>query len=336
MNYREEREKTLLTFWQDYPEIQNKLKDVQALMIERLKINNQEIEAALEKFASRGGKMVRPALFLLFAGIVPNGSKDEEKIIKIAASLEMLHSATLIHDDIIDDSPLRRGLPSIESQFGKDVAVYAGDFVYTVYFELLIETMNGTSFVAKNAQSMKKILQGELTQMQSAFDKNNTARRYMKAISGKTAELLSLSCLEGVYFAGGDKKLQHSARKIGRAIGLAFQVYDDILNFTVGLDEADKPILTDFRQGIYTLPLLLAREVNDEAIAPYLEAPENLSRQECLDLAELVTESGGITGALLVAGRLTELALNEIRKLPESPNRQILEEATQILLERNY
>ncbi|MGR5346044.1 hypothetical protein, partial [Vibrio aestuarianus] len=71
MNYREEREKTLLTFWQDYPEIQNKLKDVQALMIERLKINNQEIEAALEKFASRGGKMVRPALFLLFAGIVP-------------------------------------------------------------------------------------------------------------------------------------------------------------------------------------------------------------------------------------------------------------------------
>ena len=114
MNYREEREKTLLTFWQDYPEIQNKLKDVQALMIERLKINNQEIEAALEKFASRGGKMVRPALFLLFAGIVPNGSKDEEKIIKIAASLEMLHSATLIHDDIIDDSPLRRGLQSIE------------------------------------------------------------------------------------------------------------------------------------------------------------------------------------------------------------------------------
>ena len=291
MNYREEREKTLLTFWQDYPEIQNKLKDVQALMIERLKINNQEIEAALEKFASRGGKMVRPALFLLFAGIVPNGSKDEEKLIKIAASLEMLHSATLIHDDIIDDSPLRRGLPSIESQFGKDVAVYAGDFVYTVYFELLIETMNGTSFVAKNAQSMKKILQGEL---------------------------------------------QHSARKIGRAIGLAFQVYDDILNFTVGLDEADKPILTDFRQGIYTLPLLLAREVNDEAIAPYLEAPENLSRQECLDLAELVTESGGIAGALLVAGGLTELALNEIRKLPESPNRQILEEATQILLERNY
>jgi len=327
---------TVLTFWQDYPEIQEKLKDVQGLMAARLKINNQEIQEALEKFISRGGKMVRPALFLLFAGIVPDATSDEAQLIKIAASLEMLHSATLIHDDIIDDSPLRRGLPSIESQFGKDVAVYAGDFVYTVYFELLIETMNGTPFLSKNAKSMKRILQGELTQMQSAFNAQNTARRYMKAISGKTAELLSLSCLEGVYFAGGNQQMQRSARKIGRAIGLAFQVSDDILNFTVGLDEADKPILTDFRQGIYTLPLLLAKEADASAVMPYLKAPELLTRQECLELAELVKALGGLTGALMVASRLTDLALVEIKKLPPSRHRQILEEATTILLHRNY
>lgn len=326
----------MLTFWQNYPEIQEKLKEVQKLMVARLKINNQEIQEALQKLTARGGKMVRPALFLLFAGLVPNGKQDEEKLLKIAASLEMLHCATLIHDDIIDDSPVRRGLPSVEAQFGKDTAVYAGDFVYTIYFELLIETMNGTPFLAKNAQSMKKILQGELTQMQSAFDQKNTARRYLKAISGKTAELLSLSCLEGVYFAGGDKNMQRSARKIGRAIGLAFQVYDDILNFTVGLDEADKPILTDFRQGIYTLPLLLAKEVNEQAILPYLEAPEKLTRAECVELADLVAESGGIAGALMFAGTLTDLALAEIRKLPESRNRQILEEATQVLLKREH
>lgn len=327
---------TLLTFWQDYPEIQEKLEKVQALMAARLKINNEDIQNALQRFTSRGGKMVRPALFFLFAGLVKNEEVDEKKLTKIAASLEMLHSATLIHDDIIDDSPLRRGLPSIESQFGKDVAVYTGDFVYTIYFELLIETMNGTEFLSRNAKSMKKILQGELTQMQSAFNKENTARRYMKAISGKTAELLSLSCLEGAYFAGGDRHLQRSARKIGRSIGLAFQVYDDILNFTVGLDEADKPILTDFRQGIYTLPLLLAKEADEAAIMPYLEAPEQLSRDECLKFATLVTDLGGITGSLMIAATLTELALAEIRKLPQSRNREILEEATQILLQRNY
>lgn len=257
-------------------------------------------------------------------------------MVKIAASLELLHSATLIHDDVIDDSPLRRGLPSVEAQFGKDVAVYTGDFIYTVYFELLCETMAATPFLPRNARSMKKILQGELTQMQSAFNADNSIRRYLKAISGKTAELLSLACLEGVYFSGGDKQMQRSARKIGLAIGLAFQIYDDVLNFTVGLEEADKPILTDFRQGIYTLPLLLAKEEAPEKVIPYLEAPEGLSRQECIQFSELVTDLGGITGSLFLAKHLTDQALLEIEKFPESRNREILMEVTQTLLQRNY
>ncbi|PCS00134.1 polyprenyl synthetase family protein [Lactococcus fujiensis] len=328
----------MLSFWQDYPEIQNKLIAVQELMAERLKINNQEIESALQKMTSRGGKMVRPALFFLFAGLNSDESdpKMQERLLKIAASLEMLHSATLIHDDIIDDSPLRRGMPSVEAQFGKDVAVYTGDFVYTIFFELLIETMVSTPFLTKNAKSMKKILQGELTQMQSAFDATISVHKYLKAISGKTAELLSLSCLEGAYFSGADKSVQHSAGKIGRAIGLAFQVYDDILNFSVGLDEENKPILTDVRLGIFTLPLLIARENEPATIMPFLEHPEKLTREQCLDLAKLVEEAGGIAGALLFANSLTDKALEEIEKLPAGRSRDILSEATQLLLQRKY
>ncbi|MEQ7258635.1 polyprenyl synthetase family protein [Lactococcus garvieae] len=326
----------MLDFWQDYPEIKEKLIAVQTMMTERLAVNNTDIRDALQKFTTRGGKMVRPALFFLFSGLVDEEIEDEERLVKIAASLELLHSATLIHDDVIDDSPLRRGLPSVEAQFGKDVAVYTGDFIYTVYFELLCETMAATPFLPRNARSMKKILQGELTQMQSAFNADNSIRRYLKAISGKTAELLSLACLEGVYFSGGDKQMQRSARKIGLAIGLAFQIYDDILNFTVGLEEADKPILTDFRQGIYTLPLLLAKEEAPEKVMPYLEAPEGLSRQECIQFSELVSDLGGITGSLFLAKHLTDQALLEIEKFPESRNREILMEVTQTLLQRNY
>ncbi|MFC4653024.1 polyprenyl synthetase family protein [Lactococcus nasutitermitis] len=326
----------MLTFWQNYPEIQAKLAAVQDLMAERLKINNSEIQDALREFAACGGKMIRPALFFLFAGLIDNKDKDDEKLVKIAASLELLHSATLIHDDIIDDSPLRRGLPSIETQFGKDVAVYTGDFVYTVYFELLCETMATTPFLVHNAKSMKKILQGELTQMQSAFQTDISVRKYLKAISGKTAELLSLSCLEGVYFAGGDKKMQYSARKTGLAIGCAFQIYDDILNFTVDLSAADKPILTDFRQGIYTLPLLFAKEADKEIILPYLEKSDKLTREECLKLAHLVDELGGMSAALKMANSLTDIALEEITKLPDTQNKQILAEVTKLLLQRNY
>ncbi|HBC90284.1 MAG TPA: farnesyl pyrophosphate synthetase [Lactococcus sp.] len=326
----------MLDFWQDYPEIRGKLIAVQTLMAERLSVNNADIRDALQKFTTRGGKMVRPALFFLFSGLLKEGNQDEERLLKIAASLELLHSATLIHDDIIDDSPLRRGLPSVEAQFGKDVAVYTGDFIYTVYFELLCETMADTPFLPRNAKSMKKILQGELTQMQSAFNADNSIRHYLKAISGKTAELLSLACLEGAYFSGGDKQMQRSARKIGLAIGLAFQIYDDVLNFTVGLEEADKPILTDFRQGIYTLPLLLAKEEAPEQVLPYLVASDGLSREECIQFSQLVADLGGITGSKFLAKHLTNQALLEIEKLPQSRNREILKEVTQTLLQRNY
>lgn len=326
----------MLDFWQNYPEIRGKLIAVQTLMTERLAVNNTDIRDALEKFTTCGGKMVRPALFFLFSGLLDETEQDEERLIKIAASLELLHSATLIHDDIIDDSPLRRGIPSVEAQFGKDVAVYTGDFIYTVYFELLCETMAATPFLSRNAKSMKKILQGELTQMQTAFDANNSIRRYLKAISGKTAELLSLACFEGAYFSGADKQVQRSARKVGLAIGLAFQIYDDVLNFTVGLEEADKPILTDFRQGIYTLPLLLAKEESPGQILPYLAVPEALSREECIEFSQIVTDLGGITGSLFFAQSLTDRALLEIKKLPESRNREILMEVTQTLLQRNY
>ena len=329
----------MLSFWQDYPEIQEKLVAVQALMNERLKINQSDIKEALQKFASRGGKMVRPALFFLFAGLSGTAEisqEQEERFVKIASSLEMLHAATLIHDDIIDDSPMRRGMASIESQFGKDVAVYTGDFIYTIYFELLIETMAPTPFLSRNAKSMKKILQGELIQKQSTFNPAISARRYLKAISGKTAELLSLSCLEGAYFSDADLSIQRIAKRVGLAIGLAFQIYDDILNFTIGLEEENKPVLTDVRQGIFTLPLLIARENAPEKILPYLAHPEQLTRQECLTLSELVTELGGISGAFLVANALTDKALAEIDKLPACPNREILSEVTQLLLQRKY
>lgn len=130
--------------------------------------------------------------------------------------------------------------------------------------------------------------------------------------------------------------MQCSARKIGFAIGIAFQVYDDILNFTVGLDEENKPILTDFRQGIYTLPLLLAKEKDEAAILPFLEKPEMLNREECLELAHLVYSLGGIQGALDFANGLTDFALREVGKFPQSRNREILEKAIGDLLQRNY
>lgn len=324
----------MLDYWNEYPKIQENLIQVKKLISQRLVINNKSIEEAITKFSSTGGKMIRPALFFLFADF--GNKKDQEQLVKIAASLELLHSATLVHDDIIDDSPTRRGMPSIQSRFGKDVAVYTGDFMYTSYFELLAECMSQTPFLLKNAQSMKKVLQGELTQMAGTFNPDQTIKDYLRNINGKTTELIRLSCHEGAYFGGADEKLQSRAKRIGSAIGLAFQVYDDILNFSLELGNEQKPILTDVQQGIFTLPLLIARDEQPVIIRPYLEKPETLSQQELIQLALYVDKFGGIAGALKFAENLTQKALTEIQELPEGKSKEILKKVATQLLERSY
>lgn len=324
----------MLDYWNEYPKIQENLIQVKKLISQRLVINNKSIEEAITKFSSTGGKMIRPALFFLFADF--GEKKQQEQLIKVAASLELLHSATLVHDDIIDDSPTRRGMPSVQSRFGKDVAVYTGDFMYTSYFELLAECMSETPFLLKNAQAMKKVLQGELTQMTCTFNPDQSINDYLRNINGKTAELIRLSCQEGAYFGGSDKKLQARAKRIGSAIGLAFQIYDDILNFSLELGDEQKPILTDVRQGIFTLPLLIARDNCPKVVRPYLEQPENLSQKELIQLAFYVDNFDGITGALKFARKLTNKALNEIQKLPDGDNKEILKKVATQLLERSY
>lgn len=324
----------MLDYWNEYPKIQANLIQVKELISQRLVINNKSIEEAITKFSSTGGKMIRPALFFLFADF--GEKKEHEQLVKIAASLELLHSATLVHDDIIDDSPTRRGMPSIQTRFGKDVAVYTGDFMYTSYFELLAECMSQTPFLLKNAQAMKKVLQGELTQMTCTFNADQTVSDYLRNINGKTAELIRLSCHEGAYFGGADKKLQSRAKRIGSAIGLAFQVYDDILNFSLELGNDQKPILTDVQQGIFTLPLLIARDNHPEIIRPYLEKPEELSRQDLIQLAIYVDSLGGISGSLSFAEKLTQKALDEIHQLPDSKSKEVLVIVAKQLLERTY
>ncbi|GAB2026697.1 polyprenyl synthetase family protein [Lactovum odontotermitis] len=329
----------MIPFWREHHKIEQLLEKVQLLMCTRLQIRNIEISKAVTDFSTHGGKMVRPALFFLFAGLngPESGVSDEssEIQVKVAASLELLHLATLIHDDIIDDSPTRRNFPTLQNLLGKDTAVYAGDFVYTAYFELLTETMNGSKLLKRNAKSMRSVLTGELRQKDQAFQTDVDIYSYLAAISGKTAELISLSCYQGAYFGNLELNVQKLSRRIGRNIGLAFQIYDDILNFTIDLKN-EKPILTDVQQGIFTLPLLLARDSAPEKVLPYMEKAGNLSMNDLYRLAELVKASGGIAGALAIAGRLTDKALADITKLPDGENKKILTLATRKLLKRAY
>lgn len=326
----------MLTYWNNYPTIHRKLQTVCSLIENRLKVDNSDIQEALIEMSQAGGKFLRPAFFFFFADLGDESKQDSDPLIKIAASLELLHMATLIHDDIIDDSPLRRGVTTIQARFGKDVAVYTGDLLFTVFFDLIIETMNGSEYLAINAKAMKELLVGELNQMASRYQSNGTVENYLRNINGKTAELFSLACLEGAAFGKSSPEVIEQASEIGRNIGMAFQIFDDILDFTSNKKDLKKPILEDFVQGVYTLPLLLAKEANPEVFLPYFEKGNQVTLEEAQEVMNLVVTHGGVKQAKKRAQQYTNAAMDSIDQLPKGPTRKALKKLTTQLLIRTY
>lgn len=324
----------MLDFWNNYPIIQKRLQAVCSLIEQRVTIDNREIQEALLDFTRSGGKMLRPAFFLLFAELAEEKRVSETGLLELAASLELLHMATLVHDDIIDDSPLRRGEVTIQARYGKDVAVYTGDLLFTIYFEILIEHINGSPFMAENAQAMKRLLLGELDQMQTRFLPTKTLDQYLNSITGKTAELFRLACVEGAYFGGADENTQQLAATIGQNIGIVFQIYDDILDYVSSTATLKKPALEDLAQGIYTLPLLLARQADPAAFEPYLN--DQITKQEAKKVARLVKHYQGVKKAKAFAQTYIDEALVAIQQLPAGPAQQMITQLADQLLKRTY
>ncbi|MBB1063784.1 polyprenyl synthetase family protein [Limosilactobacillus fastidiosus] len=319
-------------YFQSDPQLNSALEKVNQLINQRIKVNNQNLQTALKKMASKGGKYLRPAFCLTFAQFGNNNWKSPQ-LIKIASSLEILHMATLIHDDVIDDSPERRGEESIQTAFGKDTAVYSGDLLFTVFFDLLVETMENSPYLSINAQAMQKILAGELGQMDQRY-RQQTFLEYYRNINGKTATLFSLAAQEGAYFGGADSRTVHLAKHIGQNIGIAFQILDDILDYKIdgGLN---KPILEDLSTGVYSLPLLLVLKDYQEELMPYLAKKRTMTYKDTLKVQELVNRYGGVTQAHQLAGKFTNKALQLIDELPINGTQKLLKRVTGQLLDRS-
>ncbi len=328
----------MVKFWTLYPTLQQKLNEVQHIILKNAAVSHQGVQDVLQEVVLTQGKMIRPALFFLFAQLedTKKSPQEEARLLKIAASIEILHLATLVHDDIIDDSPLRRGKITLQAKYGKDVAVYAGDYLFTIFFELLVETMNGTPFLQKNAHAMKQILLGELGQMTDRFQLENSLESYLKNIQGKTSELFWLTCLEGAYFGGSNQEIQETASQIGRNIGLAFQIQDDILDYQSSSKELKKPVLEDLAQGVYTLPLLLAKEENPEAFTFLEEKKYQLTEEDALYAQELVDRYQGVEKAKDYVTNYIEKALQLIATLPHSKGQKQLEKVAKELIKRKF
>lgn len=319
-------------YWSKYPTLNIELNKVKEVIKNSIKSSESYIEEQLLPMIEPGGKMLRPAFLLLSAKF---GEYDEEKLFKLAAAIEMLHMATLIHDDIIDDSFLRRGEETIQSKYGKDYAVFLGDYLLSRCIILLSDKREYKN-IDNIANKLTLLCLGEIKQYYLRYKTNITLRNYLKIISGKTAALFSLSFNIGASEAKCDDKLINNLTKIGYYIGMAFQIIDDILDYTGDGKILGKNIKADLKQGFYTLPLIFA--LNDDKSSKISNIISNapITDKNVSEIVRLVTNSNGINKSRKLAKRYTEKAFKYIDKLPNCESKSVLLEVTQELLDRNF
>lgn len=322
--------------WDNFPDIQSLLLECLELIIEKTTIDNTEIEKTVTELITRQEKLLRPAYFFLFSRLGNAPQDAHENMIAAAASTEVLHLATLIHDDFIDDSNMRRGVETVHSKHGKDVAVYTGDLLLAVYFDLLADATDAMEIIQLNTRSMKRVLMGEINQMTNVYNTDITYEDYLKSIKGKTAQLFELSCFEGAYFGQCYSETIEKSRSIGQNIGIAFQMMDDILDYTQTSEMLAKPVLNDVKQGIYTLPLILGLETNEKAFLPLLNKGENLSDSDLAALVSLLHDYGCIERAHVITKEYIDKALAAIETLPSHPEKDVLYALTKQLLTREF
>lgn len=318
-------------FWDKYPSLSTDLEQVLEIMKSNVKNREKIIEEALLNLINSGGKLLRPGFLLISSGF---GNYDKDKSCNLAAVIEMLHMATLIHDDIIDDAKNRRGQETVQSKYGKDYAVFMGDILFARCF-MALSTNTSIENMKLLSEAIFNICTGEIEQYSSHFSQNLSVKKYLKRIAAKTAALFSLSFYIGSFESGCSIKLVKNLSRIGYDIGMAFQIIDDILDYTGDAKFVGKPLGNDLKEGIFTLPLIYAFKIDRQRLEPIL-SKNNYSDSDIKNIISITKELGGIDKARDLAKKYTYKAFDRIAKLPDCESKKILHEVTNKLLWREY
>jgi geranylgeranyl pyrophosphate synthase len=303
---------------------------VEARMREQSNGYPPDLQMALDHLLDSGGKRVRPTISLLVGNMI---DAPKEKLVTVSAAVELLHTATLVHDDVIDGSLLRRGNPTLNARWSPGATILTGDFIFARAAKLAAET-ESIELMNMFAKTLSVIVSGEITQL---FRSKGLASRedYEERIYAKTASLFEMAALAPAYLIERDEDLIESMKVFGYQVGMAFQIVDDILDFTSDQSELGKPVASDLRQGLVTLPALLYLEMfpDDPEMRQVLEDGDD---DEALieGLVKKIRESGAIGLALEEAGDYIGRGLAALNGMPESKERLALEQMATYVVDR--
>lgn len=285
----------------------------------------------LDYIVNSGGKRVRPALTLLAGKL--QGDYNLDVLLPVATGVELLHTATLVHDDTIDLSTRRRGKPTAASIWGWGIATLAGDYLFSQSAEL-VSRANNVRTDRLFAQTLMALCTGELEESFCSFDLNQTREGYYKRIGNKTASLFSMATESAGIVNNAPEKAIEALRDYGYNLGMAFQVVDDILDFTASEDKLGKPVASDLLQGKLTLPAILLKERRPDN-NPIKAIFEDREKERSLKTAiEMICDSGIITECYKVAQSFVESASKSLKTFTDSPSHRALIELADYVVER--
>ncbi len=310
--------------------VQEQLKLVEARLHAQADDRHPDMRAALEQILAAGGKRIRPTLALLVGNML---GAPEDRIVTLGASVELLHTATLVHDDLIDGSLLRRGMPTLNARWSPAATVLTGDFLFARAAKLAAET-DHLPLMKLFAETLAVIVNGELTQMFSAhgvISRENYAQR----IYAKTASLFEMTSRSAAMVSPVSESTVEAMRQFGYEIGIAFQIVDDILDFTGEQSTVGKPVGSDLLNGLVTLPAIYYAEAhpNDEDVKSLPEGgwanEERMSR-----LIENIRRTDAINKSMNEANQHVDRALQILQRFEPGTERDGLENLAKFIVDR--
>ena len=313
-----------------HAQVQDLLPEVEARMRIQTDGYHPSLKKALDQLLDSGGKRVRPTVVLLVSSML---GVDREDSLNLAAAVELLHTATLVHDDLIDGSTLRRGSPTLNSTWNAPATILAGDFLFSQAASLGAR-VESPVVMRMFASTLSTIVNGEITQI---FGRNSVTHRqdYEQRIYAKTATMFEMAARVPAYLVGKEDKYDGVLRVYGYSVGMAFQIVDDVLDFSSDAKTLGKPVASDLRTGLLTLPAIyyLEGHPNDERLKQF-QSGIHLEPKIMEALVEDIAKSGAVEQARAEADQQIQKALTALEQLPACAERDALADLANYVVDR--
>jgi octaprenyl-diphosphate synthase len=309
------------------------MRQVDRVIEQRLDSSVPLVGKVSQYIISAGGKRLRPALLLLFCGAL---RFEGEQRFNMAAVVEFIHTATLLHDDVVDESALRRGRATANAAFGNPASVLVGDFLYSRAFQMMVDAQS-MRIMEVLADATNVIAEGEVMQLMNMHNAELDELSYVHVIRSKTAKLFEASARVGAILSGASSALEDCCATYGQALGTAFQIIDDVLDYAGDANVMGKSLGDDLREGKATLPLIAAMQRGTAEERQLIkEAIEQGDHSKLLKIVEIVRSTGALEVSKKAARDEALRAIDAIKELPEGPYTDCLIQLASQLLDRNH